>query len=577
MSDSQDKSLRTVSKRKILFIELDEEITHIFERIKPLPYADIFLVVPNRSILLQSVVNLKILKQKLAEIDKNMAIITKDVSGMKLAQQADIRVYDHWSVDDDDDPEHEESETLIKPIRATSNEVEDDSPTRLSRKKASIFDVVKEQRDGQKVFSVGSLFRRGKEAAARGPRFSQQGKRFALGGLFLSLAIFFVIAYVVLPGATLMIEPAADVITQAINVELSRTAGSTNNQLNATPVSTQVDWSITYSSSGLLSEGQRSSGLVTLINVSGQEWPLVEETRLQTEDGLVFRLQGATTVPSGTEANPGRAEASVLADELDANGAPIGQRGNIGPSRFFLPGLRDDSRALLYAESYEAMTGGETQVTSFVLEEDLLAAQSQLEAQLREKALSSLRKEVLSLGTQQGGSLSLLEDSKALNFGEAIIQVPYQLVGQAQDSFELQGSLSVSGVAYDREELLSLLRRVILEAQTPGKQLVRINEDSISIDVLEANNSALSYKFTAQIQGIEEYLIDASSEAGADFVRKIKENIAGKSIDEAKAYVQNLTEVNRVDISVWPSWSPNIPNLPDNIRVKSSSEEEAVL
>ena len=133
MSDS----IKKVSKKKMIFVQIDEEITSVFERISPLPYKEIYLVVPRRAVLLQSVVNLKILKQKLEEVEKTLAIITNDVNGMKLALQAQIKVFDEWNVDSDTPSNKEDRDpesALLKPIAATQNEVEDELPSRLPKK-----------------------------------------------------------------------------------------------------------------------------------------------------------------------------------------------------------------------------------------------------------------------------------------------------------------------------------------------------------------------------------------------------------------------------------------------------------
>ena len=58
-----DEPIRQISKRKVLYVELDEEITSIFERVERLNYMDVYLVVPERAAIFQSVVNLSILKK----------------------------------------------------------------------------------------------------------------------------------------------------------------------------------------------------------------------------------------------------------------------------------------------------------------------------------------------------------------------------------------------------------------------------------------------------------------------------------------------------------------------------------
>jgi hypothetical protein len=112
--------------------------------------------------------------------------------------------------------------------------------------------------------------------------------------------------------------------------------------------------------------------------------------------------------------------------------------------------------------------------------------------------------------------------------------------------------------------------------KTPGKLLVSVDENSVSLQILEVDEANHAFKITAQVQGIEEYEIDPDLEGGSKLAEKIKEHIAGKSVEEAKAYIQNLPEVNSVEISLWPVWSPSIPSLPENIKIVSTSNETSV-
>ncbi len=51
--------------KKIVYIEVDEEITSVYDRVKRFRQNEIYLVVPRKAILFQSAVNLQILKSKL--------------------------------------------------------------------------------------------------------------------------------------------------------------------------------------------------------------------------------------------------------------------------------------------------------------------------------------------------------------------------------------------------------------------------------------------------------------------------------------------------------------------------------
>ncbi len=574
MSDS----IKKVSKKKILFVQIDEEITSVFGKLEKLPYKEIYLVVPKRAVLLQSVVNLKILKQKLEEIEKSIAIITNDPNGMKLALQAELKVFDQWDLGAELSPDKEERDpnsALVKPIAATQNDVEESLPSRLPKKKSSIFEVVRDLKHKDKGFSLRSYIAdMKKNRLDRQPIHLTPGKKkWLVAFLTASALVFFVVIYVALPGATIIIQPTADVVSKGLNITLETSPDSEDQKsLVAYPVETEVETTMTHAATGIENQGSNASGTLTVYNVSGAERVLIATTRFQTESGIVFRLQNEVTVPAGSATNPGTLEVTVVADPVDANGAAVGTRGNIEPSRFFLPGLREDSRDELYGESTVAMTGGTSEIITRVTEEDLQAAQIQLENAIKEEVLANLRKEVLSQGNSKGLNLKLVEDSATLQFGAVDVQLPYELLGQEAETFEVSGTVSLAGVAYDSDALYALLKTQILAVETPGKQVISVDKDSISMSVLEANVTADTYKITAQIQGVEEYEIDTELEGGADLSKKIKEHIAGKTIEEAEAYIQNLPEVNKVEIKVWPVWSPTIPSLPDNIKIKSLSE-----
>lgn len=572
---------KKVSKKKIVFVQLDEEITALFERIKNLRYKTVYLVVPRRAVLLQSVVNLKILKQKMEDEDKELAIITGDPSGMKLAHQAGIKVYDHHDMREErrKSEDGEQASALLKPIAASSNEVDMDGPSRLPKKKTSIFEVVNTLRGKDKGFSLSSYLRDRKKSKRDKEALSLSlppgTKKMLTGIVSVSVLVFILIAYIALPGATLYIEPASSVVSKAVNVSLEPSPTEARD-LKVYELSVNTTVSVSHHASGTQSLGAQSSGNLTVINESNQDWPLIKNTRFQTDSGIVFRLQEEVTVPRASSDVPGELEVYVVADALDANGVAVGARGNIGPSPFFLPGLRDSNQEVLYAESYADMSGGVTDVSVVILEDDLVAAREKLEAELENKGLSALRKELLAQSNALGVELNLLEDSDVIHFGAPVIDLPYELIGQEMETFDLEGSIKASGVAYERAALLSILKTEIVASGTPGKQLVRIDDDSVSLNVFEVDLPGSRYKFTAQIQGIEEYQLNTESEAGRQLVEKIKEHIAGNSVEEAERYVQNLEEVNKVEIKVWPVWSPSIPSLAENIRVKSTSKANVI-
>jgi len=77
---------------KTLYIDIDEEITSIVDRLRKAPANEVIVVVPKGSLLIQSLVNLKLLKKEANRRQKKLMIVTQDKIGKKLIEKAGILV-----------------------------------------------------------------------------------------------------------------------------------------------------------------------------------------------------------------------------------------------------------------------------------------------------------------------------------------------------------------------------------------------------------------------------------------------------------------------------------------------------
>ena len=591
--DQQPEDVRQISKRKVLYVDLDEEITVLYQRIGRLPYKDVYLVVPERAVLFQSVVNLSILKKKIHALGKTLSLITSDSVGTKLAHQAEIPVFDQMAPPERPVGMTQEEEALEDgefnvPIAAARNEVEEEGPIRMKQKKISIYDVV--QRKKAQGLSFSSLrervsnFRKNRE-------LQKEPSKFALGApsaktmgtlIVASLCVLLVISYVALPGATLSVTPKSNVMEHSVNITLANaniygtnpSLGIPGHVLPYFPIDVTVEEETTYTATGQIFGGTNASGFITVVNEREAAWPLVAFSRFQNEDGIVFRSQEAVTIPRASSTGPGTLQVFVVADEEDAYGRVVGERGNIGPSDFVLPGLREDSQRELYARSSDLMTGGSTAVTLKITEEDLEAARQVVNSDLEKRVEDALQAEVNRRNSLNGTELQILSGFRAFDLDEPNIDIPDYLLEAVQDQFEASGQLSAHGFAFNGQEFINLLTQELKQRKSPDKALTRIDHNSITYEVVEKFEEPGQIKITATIKGIEAYALDPEDENGARLIKKIKEHIAGKPLKEAQDYVQNLPEINKVTISSWPVWAPTIPSVFENIEIKLAEELE---
>ncbi|MFH1534010.1 MAG: hypothetical protein ABID64_03700 [Nitrospirota bacterium] len=567
-----------VLKKKVIYAEIDDEVTDIYDKFSSVRAKHVYIVLPKRAIFFQSIVNLKILKRKADDTGKIIYFITNDKNGIHLAGQVGIEVYNKatgegpalFSTDVDDE------KLRITPLRATVNSVDEQAPTRLAERKLSISEILRRKKTNKTV-DISAIQNPPKTKKKKSKFVIVAPNRHALIGLtVLSIFILLVIVYIALPGVTIYLTPSASVLEKSVNITL---ADYQNNQAELStrpphmvasyPINTTVTKSVTHYSTGkkFSDNGANASGKITIINTTGNAWPLIDNTRFQTDEGIVFRITQGVTVPAATTADFGRLEVIVIADQLDSYDAIAGERGNIEPSKFFLPGLREGSQSELYAESYEPMTGGVTDYVSYISAEDIEAAKSRMNDELLKAAVEELKVAVSEKSQLVAGSTtySLLEGEGAIQLGDVTVNVAGNLEGQTVSEFSVSGEVYVSGVYYDHDAMLEILKSELLLKKSPQKELLRINEDSTSYRIFEWDEYSGKIKLTANIKGIEQFSIDPNKENGEKLLAKIKEHIAGKDIEEAKLYIQNLPEINKVEIDSWPVWSPTIPNIPENI------------
>jgi hypothetical protein len=74
------------------YIDINEEITSIVDRLRKAVAKEVIIVVPKRSILIQSIVNLKLLKKEADGLKKRLILVTQDKFGKMLIEKAGILV-----------------------------------------------------------------------------------------------------------------------------------------------------------------------------------------------------------------------------------------------------------------------------------------------------------------------------------------------------------------------------------------------------------------------------------------------------------------------------------------------------
>lgn len=590
-SQVSSKRERKRVEKKVIYLEIDDEITTIYDRIKNLKIKNIYIVAPKRAVIFQSIVNLKILKRKADELEKNIYIITNDQNGIHLATKIGLNVYD--KLEGHEHPSLVSGKLLeehpdITPLKASINTLDDDTPTRRTEKKFAISDFIKRDEKGKLRFLPKNIFKTKNKIQGEKKKINKgklvliaPNRQALISLVVISLIILLTITYIALPGATISLIPKTSPVNTSVNVtladiELNKTELDTNT-FHAIPsyeVTKKIQKVLTYQSTGKDFHGANASGTVTIFNSSDHVWTLVEKTRFQTDTGMIFRSQQGINVPPAKNGSPGTFDVNIVADPVDAYNQVVGDKGNLKqPTKFFLPGLSAENRQKLNAESKTPFSGGTTAVTKRITKEDLAAAKVEMISDLKASAQAELESSIQGKNLSQKTNLVLLVGTNAIQMGDPAVTIPPNLEGVKAENFDVKGEMVATGVAYSQDDLMNILKTELKLKKNPEKKLVHIDENSLTYRILDMDPVAKKVKITATINGIEEYEISPEKENGDRLIKKIKEHVVNKDIHEAAAYIQNLPEIDKVKIDVWPAWAPTLPGIPDNIKVVISNPE----
>lgn len=281
----------------------------------------------------------------------------------------------------------------------------------------------------------------------------------------------------------------------------------------------------------------KATGTVKLINKYSANQTLIATTRLQTDSGILFRLQQTVTVPAG-----GQVDTPVIADQS-------GEASEIGPSKFSIPGLKSSLRELIYAESSTNMRRAEkpgTKITAL----DFDQANKSMTESLIPQAVAKIREQL----ADDQKTWSVVYKSETIK-GEA-----NKKEGEQSADFKYTTTVKVSAVFYNPEDLRTQMIAKSENLIKDGRKIITIEEQSLAVtldDINTDNNTAtFNIKFLAQV---------AVTDANKAFK---KSDLLGRTPEEVTNYFDLVSGVESVNTKLWPFWVKTVPTVESHINLE---------
>ena len=355
-------------------------------------------------------------------------------------------------------------------------------------------------------------------------------KIIALTFLCLTILLFGAVIFMSSQRATITIETKATPID--INNDVMVGDGVENQSIAAIVTTTMVSVEQPVISSGTTEVPGIATGIVTLYNETDAAQPLVATTRLLNSDGVLFRMKKSVTVPTD-----GSIEVEVYADKE-------GIGGEIGPSKFTIPGLPEPKQKVIYAKSSAAMTGG-VKKSGILSQEDLEEAEKQMKAAFD----IEVKKQLGNIYSGKEVLFTVVTFDKKIN-GK---------VGENISNGKLEGKAKVAVVVYDKVELKEWAEKTIQSKSVGDTSIIRSLEQEPKVTLKSYNvdlNQATLHIYSGGVATIN------------PVSKELEKNIFfGKTRDEVKRYLRSLEHVDTVDVKFQPFWMQSVPHIQDHIQV----------
>ncbi len=563
-----------LSGRDTIYIDTEDDITSVIEKVKTSSSSVITLVPPKRVGILQSVVNLKLL-QKAAKTDrKKIAIVTADASLMALAAGLRIPVartlnsqpefLEVPDMDNEDDVINGD-EIAIGEL-ARMGEKKNVLPTRedkdISAAVAAIEtdDKIKNDRDADGE-PDDKPKKPTKSKGHKVPNFNKFRKRlFIFGGLAVVVIAFLVWAIGFAPHGVITVSAKTNGKDIEAAVSLQPSSATDINNSVIQPVVKQIKKTETmnFKATGKkMVGGEKATGKVVLTNHrQGSAYNCNENTGECVPN--VITLQKGTMVISGDLQFSLDSSVTIGASEsatLSVTATSFGEKYNISADAPVA--ISGYDQTVLDGAASGDFSGGKDQTPQTIVQQSDIDTATD---QLRKKAADEQDSAKADLTDQMGGDVTVLQDSFSTDYGDVNSKPKLSEAlknGDAAATMEITYTL----IAIPDSDLKSWLNKQI-DVGSDNRQ--KIFDDGLSKIQFknfakDGNNYTVVIKTTAQIgPQINE--------------QQIKEQAVGKRSGQIVADIESIPGVSSATVNFSPFWVSTAPAA-DRLKVEFTVEE----
>jgi hypothetical protein len=550
-----------------IYVDIDDEITGIIDKLKASQGKVVALVLPKRASVFQSIVNMKLLKRAADSSKKNLVLITGEAGLLPLAGAAGVHVAKTLSskpeipsapqLGDDTEEAVDEEDELANGDKtvgqlagsATPPPPADGGVETLVLDDDDLPPEAAGAKPGAKSFDPPAKGKgKGKKnKKLRIPNFDRFRLLLVIGGLLLLLLIGgFIFATVALPKATISIKTDATNVAANLTLNLSTTATALDEQNSILPAklaSQQKTYTEQAPTTGQKNNGNKASGSISM---SARECApnigtpaTVPAGTGVSSNGQTYITQQDTTFngPSGGHGScvdyPATSPTTIIAQNAGAS--------YNGATSFSVAGRSDISASVA-----SAISGGTDNIVHTVNQNDVNTAKAKIgpDNGVKQAVQNQLKGEGLYAidATYTAGTPVVTSNPN---------------VGQVADSVTVTETVTYTEFGVKQNDLNKLIDNNINTQIDPSKQ-----------SILDTGLSKGVYNVNSITAAAAQLTLSTKATAGPALnVNDIKQHAAGQHAGAIKSQLSSNPDVTGVTVKISPFWVNSAPKKTSRITV----------
>lgn len=541
---------------KTIYFNIEDDVKSIVARLRQEPGKDFVLVFPRRCYLFSDAVNLKLLKKQLGILKKEASVMTMDERGQEAAADAGFSLVSvphrqaGQSMSDVARVSTRKEELVHAPIEEPELVVEMQSKVPVPKRvKKSIPRVATKDTFFADInhnnHFAGSVIQ-ARESS------TQKRRTVIVGAIALVVIVSILSSVYVLPKATVVIVPKAEVVNRDLEISVSTIAKQVDVNTLTLPGVTVEETIPKEKKLDVLGKrelGAKATGSVRIINLTGTPINLKASTTVLTSTGkeYVFKTDQNYIKPisakSATAPDAGQKAELVASVGGESSNLPVGTKLEITNKVF------GNKPSLLYALVDDPLIGGNSRFISVVSNEDVAKAKDALVNEAVADMISGLRSQGQVLAEQTYAT-------EVLDFTTS------KVVGDEATTFIAQAKIRIKGIAFDASSLTDLVRNRVTQVLSSRSTLQPSGKDTMNFKVRNLDLSAGNLKIIVHFESKLYVNIDLST---------VGPSLVGKSKASAISHLAGLQGVERGEITLWPAWQSTMPRFSSKIQVSEQT------